>query len=82
MHTAFRIKRPLTIGARGVIHNRKKDTVLLVRHRYSSGWELPGGGVEVGESTLEALAREVEEETGVQCKSTKILGVYHNKLIL
>jgi 8-oxo-dGTP pyrophosphatase MutT (NUDIX family) len=81
IHTVFRLKRPLTLGARAVIHQPKTGAVLLVRHRYSRGWELPGGGVEVGESALEALLREVVEETGVQCISPRILGVYHNRSV-
>lgn len=33
---------------------------------FTSAWELPGGGMETGESYLEAAAREVREETGIQ----------------
>jgi 8-oxo-dGTP pyrophosphatase MutT (NUDIX family) len=40
--------------------------VLMVRQPPAWGgrWELPGGGVEVGESLLEGAARECREETG------------------
>jgi len=38
--------------------------VLLIRH-HRRGWEMPQGRVEEGEGLLEALQREVHEETGV-----------------
>ncbi|MFH8756237.1 NUDIX domain-containing protein [Streptomyces atroolivaceus] len=38
--------------------------VLLVHDRYRDAWELPGGGIEPGESAREAAVRELREETG------------------
>lgn len=43
--------------------------VLMVQDSKSGRWELPGGGVESGESELEALMREVLEETGLHIPS-------------
>jgi 8-oxo-dGTP pyrophosphatase MutT (NUDIX family) len=44
------------------------ERVLLIhRHRFipdTWGWEIPGGGIEPGETPADAAAREVEEETG------------------
>ena len=39
--------------------------ILLIRH-YKRGWELPQGRVEEGENLMEAIHREVREETGVE----------------
>ena len=47
-----------------MVFNRLGE-ILLVRHSYLSGWHLPGGGVDRGETVLEAAYREVFEETGI-----------------
>jgi 8-oxo-dGTP pyrophosphatase MutT (NUDIX family) len=50
--------------------------VLFVRRADDGCWELPGGRVEVGESALAAVVREVAEEAGVTIKVTGLAGVY------
>ena len=69
------------MGVRGIGYNPKTNSILLVKHTYSKGWVLPGGGVEVGESMLTALKRELSEEAGLKCESAKVLDVYHNSSI-
>jgi len=54
------------------------DKVLLVRrgHEPSKGeWSLPGGAVEVGETLVNAIAREVQEETGLRVDVGPIVDV-------
>ena len=64
-HLWFLISRPMTLGVR-VIVCTKENEVLLVRHTYVSGWHLPGGGVERGETTCDAAIKELIQETNVK----------------
>jgi 8-oxo-dGTP pyrophosphatase MutT (NUDIX family) len=64
VHTWFRMKRPMTLGVR-IIAANEVGHVCLVRHTYTPGWHLPGGGVERGETCLEAAIKEAREEAGL-----------------
>jgi ADP-ribose pyrophosphatase YjhB (NUDIX family) len=50
--------------------------ILLIRRTDNNYWSIPGGGVEPGESVGEATAREVKEETGIDCEVTGLVGIY------
>ena len=77
-HLYWRIARGMTLGVRGVVLDAD-DRVFLVRHSYVSGWHLPGGGVEVGESFLEALRRELIEEGRIELVGEPALhGLFFN----
>jgi ADP-ribose pyrophosphatase YjhB (NUDIX family) len=74
----WRVRRPMTLGVRGVAQD-ESGAVLLVRHTYASGWHLPGGGVEPGETAVEAIVREMAEEGGVESiGAPTLLGLYSN----
>ncbi|MGC1970918.1 MAG: NUDIX domain-containing protein [Pseudolabrys sp.] len=54
--------------------------IFLVKHSYVDGWHLPGGGVETGETLLEALTRELAEEGNIRLGAVpQLYGVYFNK---
>ena len=56
--------RGMTLGVRGAAFDAQ-GRVCLVRHTYVAGWHLPGGGVEIGESSVDAMVREFREEAEI-----------------
>jgi 8-oxo-dGTP diphosphatase len=50
--------------------------VLLVHRNDIDWWNLPGGGMELGETVDEAVQREVREETGLEVVVERLVGVY------
>ena len=77
-HLYWRIARGMTLGVRGVVLDGE-NRVFLVRHSYVAGWHLPGGGVEVGETFLEALRRELVEEGRIELTGEPALhGLFFN----
>jgi 8-oxo-dGTP pyrophosphatase MutT (NUDIX family) len=81
LHTYWRFARGLTLGVRALVIDADRR-VFLVKHSYVAGWHLPGGGVEVGESVLAALERELREEGNITLAGPPILhGLYFNRRV-
>ncbi|MEE2880372.1 MAG: NUDIX domain-containing protein [Chloroflexota bacterium] len=72
----------LSPGASALIFERTTGKILLTRREDNGRWCLPGGGMDPGESAAEACVREVFEETGLQVKATKLVGIYTSPDIL
>ena len=51
---------------------------ILVINSPKRGWEIPGGQIEIGESLIDGLKREIHEEAGVSVEIGLLTGVYSN----
>ncbi len=81
LHVVFWASRGLTLGVRAVVTS-EDGRILLVRHTYTAGWHFPGGGVEKNETAESALARELEQETGLKLIGVPELhGIYFNRSV-
>ncbi len=62
--------------ARGVI--LKDDKILLCKLKDKDYYYFPGGHLEKGEDTVEALKRELKEELGMEIKKINFIGASEN----
>lgn len=66
----------MRVGAAALITD-EEGRILLIRQTYGrKNWELPGGGIEPGESPMDGAVREVQEETGLAVAPTELTGIY------
>lgn len=67
------------MGVLGIVFDKSRKKVLLVKRRDVPAWVLPGGGVETGENLKRAVCREVEEETGYEVSVIRKVAEYDYK---
>ena len=78
LHCYWRFARGMTLGVRALVIDEERR-IFLVKHSYVSGWHLPGGGVEAGETLIDALIRELREEGNIEPTAPPALhGVFFN----
>jgi len=79
LHFYWRFARGLTLGVRAVVIDGQ-GRVFLIAHSYVSGWHLPGGGVETGETFAAALERELREEGNIELtEGPQLFGIYFHR---
>ena len=66
----------LAPGAAAIIFDENREKVLLTQRSDNGRWCLPGGGMDPGENASEACIRETMEETGLEVRVTRLVGIY------
>ncbi len=56
-----------------VIHDDQGH--LLLQEKHDGSWSLPAGAIEPGERPVDAICREVFEETGFECVGSEVIDV-------
>src|SRR5262249_864136 len=78
LHVYWRFARAMTLGVRALVIDAD-GRIFLVKHSYVSGWHLPGGGVEAGETLAQAVARELREEGNIEMTAPpRLHGIFFN----
>ncbi len=76
MENTGRVMPAHIIAGAGIVIN-EDDEVLMVK-AYRGGWVFPGGQVEVGENVIDAVKREVMEETGIDIEVGEVFCISSN----
>ena len=70
----------MTLGVRAFIWDEANNSVFLIRHTYVPGWQMPGGGVETGETFGECLTKELAEEGNIKLTGEpQLFALYFNR---
>jgi ADP-ribose pyrophosphatase YjhB (NUDIX family) len=64
----------------GVALRDPAGRIFLVRLAQGAQWHCPGGGLEIGETPAATASRELEEETGLEARPTRLVGCFSRHL--
>jgi len=65
------------VAVDGIVENERNE-ILLVKNRDKEVWTIPGGQVEIGENLIDALTREIKEESGIDVAVNKLVCISSN----
>lgn len=68
-------RKIFAVTARGIVQNEAGD-ILLVRRSDNGQWVMPAGSMELEESILDCVKREVFEETGLTVLDATPIAIY------
>lgn len=68
--------RPIMCIAAGAIIYNKEGKILLQKRSDNGRWGNPGGAMELGETVLDALKREIKEETSLEIEAPELFAIY------
>jgi 8-oxo-dGTP pyrophosphatase MutT (NUDIX family) len=71
-------KATSVVPSANVIVVNDHGEILMIRRTDNGNWAIPGGGMDLGESITDTAIRETQEETGITCKITGLVGIYTN----
>ena len=70
--TAVQKRGPVaTVGA--LIYNARREVLMVRTPKWSHRWGIPGGKIKFGETAVEALRREIKEETNLAIRDIKFV---------
>jgi ADP-ribose pyrophosphatase YjhB (NUDIX family) len=59
-----------------VVVTNNAGEILMIRRTDNDNWAVPGGAIDLGESVAQAAVRETQEEAGIECEITGLVGIY------
>ncbi|WP_116245619.1 NUDIX hydrolase [Nocardiopsis sp. FIRDI 009] len=67
-----------SVSVTGVVVRPADGKVLVIKRADDGRWVPPGGVLELDETPEQCVVREVREETGIEAKPVRLVGVYKN----